>query len=79
MAPALALAAPALSPPEPLAWGTPAETQLPQGLLARLQPTKACTKDGSSPTQHRPGEKQGDAKQLLFAAACMGHAQVGDW
>lgn len=55
------------------------EALLSQGLLARLQSTEACTKDGSSPTQHRPAEKQGDAKHLLFAAVCMGHAQVGCW
>lgn len=58
--------------------GTP-EAPLSHGLLACLQSTEACTKDGSSPRQHRPGEKQGDAKQLLFAAVCVGHAQVGCW
>lgn len=45
--------------------GTP-EALISQGLLAHLQPTEAHTKDGSSPTQQTPGEKQEDAKQRLF-------------
>lgn len=52
------------------------EALLSWGLLRLLQ---SCSKDGSSPTQHRSGEKQRDAKQLLFAAVYMSCAQTGCW
>lgn len=52
------------------------EALLSWGLLALLQ---SCRKDGSSPTQHRSGEKERDVSLLLFAAVCMSCVQTGYW